>query len=79
MTDIDYDSNIQKLLDFDYILGTANLKNNSLLARAISIACLIPSPNTVVLGVILGRSLERNSCSECFHRTREVINEGLTY
>ena len=78
MTDIDYDSNIQKLLDFAYILGTANLKNNSLLVRVISIACLIPSPNTVILGVILGRSLERNSCSECFHRTREVINEGLT-
>ena len=78
MTDIDYDSNIQKLLDFAYILGTANLKNNSLLVRVISIACLIPSPNTVILAVILGRSLERNSCSECFHRTREVTNEGLT-
>ena len=78
MTDIDYNSNIQKLLDFAHILGTANLKNNSLLVRVISIACLIPSPNTVILGVILGRSLERNSFSECFHRTREVINEGLT-
>ena len=78
MTDIDYNSNIQKLLDFAYILGTANLKNNSLLVRVISIACLIPSPNTVILGVILGRSLERNSFSECFHRTREVTNEGLT-
>ena len=78
MTDIDYDSNIQKLLNFTYILGTANLNNNSLLVTAISIACLIPSPNTVILAVILGRNLERNSCSECFHRTREVINEGLT-
>ena len=28
--------------DFPYFLGTANLKNNSLLVRTISIACTIP-------------------------------------
>ena len=47
------------------ILGTANLRNNSLLVRTISIACMIPSQtlNLIFIGVVLGRSLGESSGS----------------
>ena len=68
---------------FAYFLGTANLRNNSLLVRTISIVCTIPCqrlfvPNLILIGVVLERSLEENSCSESFYKTGEVINEGFT-
>ena len=31
------------------------------------------------IGVVLGRSMGKNSCSEYFYKTREEINEGFTY
>ena len=48
--------------DFACFLGTANLRNNTLLARTISIACMIPSerlivPNLIFIGVVLGKRL----------------------
>ena len=51
---------------FAYFLGTANLRNNSLLARTISVVCTIPCqtlfvPNLIFIGVVLERSLEENS------------------
>ena len=51
---------------FAYFLGTANLRNNSLLVRTISIVCTIPCqrlfvPNLIFIGVILESSLEENS------------------
>ena len=71
--------------DFVYFLGTANLRNNSSLVRTISIACMILCqrlivPNVILIdSVVLGRSLGKNSCSEYFYKTREVIDEGSTY
>ena len=65
--------------DFAYFLGATNLRNNSLLVSAISIPCQgLFAPNSVFIGVVLGRSLEENSCSESFYKTIEVINEGIT-
>ena len=66
-----------------YFFGTANLRNNSLLARTISIVCTIPCqtlfvPNLLLIGVVLERTLEENSSSEFFYKTGEVINEGFT-
>ena len=67
--------------DITYFLGTANLKNNSLLVRTISITYPIPCdlfvPNLIFIGVVLGRSLEENSCFVSFYKTGEVINEGF--
>ena len=65
---------------FAYFLGMANLRNNSLLVKTISIACTIPCqrlfvPNSVFIGVVLERSLEENSCSKSFYKTGEVVNE----
>ena len=45
---------------------------------------MIPSqmltvPDLISIGVVLGRSLGENSCSEFFYKTREVINEGFTF
>ena len=70
--------------DFPYFLGTGNLKKNSLLVMNTSITCTITCqrpivPNLIVIGVVLGRSLEENSISESFYKTGERINEGLTY
>ena len=65
-----------------YFLGTANLRNNSLLVRTISMVCTIPcqrlfAPNLILIGEVLERSLEENCCSESFRKTGEVINEGF--
>ena len=68
---------------FAYFLGTANLRNNSLLARTISVVCTIPcqtlfDPNLIFIGVVLERSLEENSYPGSFYKTGEVINEAFT-
>ena len=68
---------------YAYFLGTANLRNNSLLVRTISVVCTIPCqrlfvPNLILIDVVLERSLEENNCSESFYKTGEVINEGFT-
>ena len=68
---------------FAYFLGTANLKNNSLLARTISRVCTIPCqklfvPNLIFIGVVLEISLEENSYPESFYKTGEVITEGFS-
>ena len=86
MTDID--ESFRKLdyyifIYYAYFLGTANLRNNSLLVRTISIVCTIPCqrlfvPNLILIGVVLERSLEEKSCSESFYKTEELINEGFT-
>ena len=62
------------------LLRTANLRNNSLLVKTISIACMIPCQrlivsNLVFIGVVLGRDFGVNSCSESFYKTRELINK----
>ena len=54
--------------DFAYFLGTANLRNNSLLVRSIFIACTIPCQKLFLLklifiDIVLGISVEENSCS----------------
>ena len=69
--------------DIAFFLGTAKLRNNSLLVRTISIAYRIPCqrffvPNLIFIDAVLGRSFEKNSCPESFYKTREVINEGFT-
>ena len=68
---------------YAYFLETANLKNNSLLVKTMFIVCTIPcqtlfAPNLILIGVVLERGLEENSCSESFYKTEEVINEELT-
>ena len=68
---------------FASFLGTANLRNNSLVARSISIVCTIPcqrlfAPNLIFIGVVLERRLEENSYPESFYETGEVISEGFT-
>ena len=70
-------------MDFAYFLVTADLRNNSLLVRIISITCTILwqrlfVPNSIFICVVLGKSLEENSCSESFYKTGEVINELFT-
>ena len=55
--------------DSVYLLGTTNSRNNTLLVRTILYSCKIPCqrllvPNSVFIGVILGRRLEENSFSE---------------
>ena len=66
-----------------YFLGTSNLRNNSLLVRAISIACKIPKrvivSSLILIGVVVGRRLREKDCCESFYKTGEVINEGFTY
>ena len=64
---------LQKIVfkDFAYFLGKANLRNNSLLVKTILIACPITCqilfvPNLIFIGVVQGRGLEGNSCSESF-------------
>ena len=47
---------------FASFLGTVNLRNNSLVARSISIVCTIPcqklfAPNLIFIGVVLERRL----------------------
>ena len=42
--------------------------------------CMIPCqrlfvPNLILIGIVLERSLEENSCSESLYKTRKVINE----
>ena len=69
--------------NFTFFLRTVNLRNNSLLVRTTSIACTIPCqilfvPNLILVGVVLGRSLADNSCSESFYKTRRGDNL-LTY
>ena len=66
-----------------YFLGTANLMNNSLLARTISMVCTVPCqklfvPNLVFIGVVLERRLEENSYPGSFYKIGEVINEEFT-
>ena len=68
---------------FASFLGTANLRNNSVVARSISIVCTIPcqrlfAPNLIFIGVVLERRLEENSYPESFYETGEVISEGFT-
>ena len=63
--------------DFVYFLGTVNLRNNPLLVRTISIACMSPcqrifAPNLILTGVVLGRSLWENRCSEYFYNIGHV-------
>ena len=69
--------------NFVYFLGTANLRNNFLLVRTISIVCTIPCqrlfvPNLMFIGVAIERSLKENSSFESFYKTEEVINEEFT-
>ena len=69
--------------DFAYFLRTVNLRNNSLLGRTMSTACMIPcqrlfAPNIIFISVVLENSLEENSCSESFYKIGEVINKGFT-
>ena len=35
-------------------------------------------PNLIFIGVVLGRGLEKNKCSESFFLTGEMINETIT-
>ena len=68
---------------FAYFLGTANLRNNFLLVRIISMVCTILCervfvPNLTLVGIVLESSLEENSYLECFYKTGEVINEEFT-
>ena len=68
---------------FVSFLGTANLRNNSLLAKTISTVCTIPCqrlfiPNLIFIVVVLKRRLEENSYPEPFYERREVISEGFT-
>ena len=70
-------------IDFIYFLGIVNLRNNPLLVRTISIACMIPcqrifAPNLIFTGVVLGRSLWENRCSGYFYKNWTCINKGLT-
>ena len=70
-------------MDFSYILGTVSLRYNSLLVRTTSIACTILCQrifvlNLTILSVVLGKSLQKNSCSYSSDKTGEVINEGFT-
>ena len=84
----DIDESFRKLdyyifIYYAYFLGTANLRNNSLLVRTISILCTIPCqrlfvPNLILISVVLETSLEVKSCSESFYKTEELINEGFT-
>ena len=58
---------------FAYFLGTADLRDNSLLARTISMACTIRYqrlfvPKLVFIGINLERSLEKNSCLNLFRK-----------
>ena len=67
---------------YAYFLKTANLRNISSLVRTISIVCTIPCqrlfvPNLILVGVVLERSLEENSCSESFNKTGEVIKDSF--
>ena len=69
--------------NFTYFLATANLRNNSLLVRAISIVSTIPCQrlfvsNLMFIGVVIERSLKKNSSFESFYKTEEVINEEFT-
>ena len=78
-----YYSTWRSLKAFCLLLGTANLRNNSLLVRSNSIVFTILCQGYFILklifiGVVLERSLEENSCSESFYKTGEVINEGFT-
>ena len=68
---------------FAYFLGTANLRNSSLLARTISMVCTIPcqrcfAPSLIFIGIVLERNLEENSYPESFYKIGEVIKEGFT-
>ena len=61
--------------DFACFLGTANLRNNSLLAQTISIACMIPSerlivPNLIFIGVVLGKRLGEIAALNLFAKPR---------
>ena len=52
--------------DFVYYLESDNLRNNYLLVRTMSIACMISCqrlfvPNFIFIGVVLRKSSERNS------------------
>ena len=69
--------------DFVYFVGTDNLINKFLLVRIISIAYTIPCQKLYVLnlsfiGVVLGRRLEENICSQSFYKSGQVINERFT-
>ena len=62
--------------DFACFLGTAYLRNNSLMVKTISITCMIPYqrlivPNLIFIGVVAGRSLGKNGCSESFFTNPE--------
>ena len=35
--------------------------------------------NLYLIGVVLGKGLGKNCCSDCFYKTRVVINERFTY
>ena len=68
--------------NFSYFLGTANLRNNSLLDTTRFMACIILSqrifvPNWVFVDVFLGRRFRKNSSSESFYKTEKdsLINE----
>ena len=68
---------------FASILGKSKSRSNSLLVRTIFIACMISCqrifvPNLIILGVVLGRDLVGNNCSESFDKNGERINEGFT-
>ena len=68
---------------FTYFVGTADLRNNSLLARTISMICTIPCqrlfvPNLIFIDIVLEKILEENSYPESFYKTEEVINGGFT-
>ena len=59
-----------------------NSRNNSLLVRTIFFAYTILCQrlfftNLVFIGVLLGRKLEGNTCSESFGKTGEVVNKGF--
>ena len=56
---------------FCLLLWTANLRNNSLLVKIISIACMIPCqilivPNLIFIGVALGRDLREIAALNLF-------------
>ena len=57
--------------DYAYFLGTANLRNNSLMVRTLSITCMIPCqrlivPSSIIIGVVLGRSLGKKASMNLF-------------
>ena len=68
-----YFSTWSSLQAFCLLLGTADLRDNSLLARTISMACTIRYqrlfvPKLVFIGINLERSLEKNSCLNLFRK-----------